>query len=311
MSDDSKDPPRNDEDAPHDDENVPVDEKDTGEENDGPVDGDDPSLPPLDPAIVRRFLASKQARDVARAAIEPVVPPGEVEALVHDALVRALTADPPHVEAALVSWMYRIATRTAADWLKKRKRRRKYEGDMPAQVAREDDYTGAPIDDGDGEDAGAAYDPEEDREPVKMLGDDLDELVGDDAKERELRDILRERADGKSYKKIASERGYTEAQIANRIYRLKQKYGPRIKRRRRNRMLIWIFGGVAAAVAVAILVWWALHRDAGDIRPDPSKAAPPVPSATATAPDEDVFTPAVPTRNDADAGGKPGDKPTR
>jgi DNA-directed RNA polymerase specialized sigma24 family protein len=255
MSDNEKKPPEDEEDAPDSGEGA-------SDEDDEPVEGDDPSAPPLDPAVVHAFLASKKARDVAKAAIAKKIPAQEVGELVSQAIEDALTADPPHVEAALVSWLYKIAERRAADWLRKRKRRRKYEGAMPTQSAREDDYTGARIDDdADGEAAPAGYSPDQDDDPGEMVGDHLLRLIGGNAKELEVVGWIREHAGGKSFKQIAAERRLTEAQIANRIYRLKLKYQKPIQRRRQRMLLVWLFGGAAAVVVAAAIVWWLFFRD--------------------------------------------------
>jgi DNA-directed RNA polymerase specialized sigma24 family protein len=266
MSDNERKPPENDEDAPPsekgsspEDEDAPESGDRTPDDDDGPVEGDDPSAPPLDAAVVRAFLSSKKAWDVARAAIAKKVPAQEVEELVAQAMADAVIAPPPHVEAALVSWLYTIAERRVADWLRKRKRRQKYEGAMPTQAAREDDYTGeASEDESDGDAQG--YDPETDHEPEDLLGDHLDQLVGDNAKDREVLGWLREHAVGKAYKAIAAERGLTEDQIASRIRRFKLKYEKPIKRRRQRMLILWLLGG-AAVVAAAALVWWLLHRE--------------------------------------------------
>jgi DNA-directed RNA polymerase specialized sigma24 family protein len=257
------------------------DDADASEDDDEPVEGDDPEAPPLDPAVVKRFLGSKQARDVAIAAIRRLVPKQEAEDLATDAIVRAMRAKPPRLEAVLVSWLTTIADRRAIRWLEKRKRRQKYEGAMPTKAAREDPYTGHALeDDGAGEAARAGYSPDEDDEPGEMVGDHLVRLIGGNAKELEVLGWIRERAEGKTFKQIAAERGLTEAQIANRIYRLKLKYQKPVERRRQRMMILWLLGGaVAVAVALAALLYWLLHREVRSYY-----KPPPAPSASSTTP---------------------------
>ena len=284
--------------APDDDAEAPDGDAPAPDDDEGPLEGDDPTAPPLPPAVVRKFLGSKKALEVAKAAVAKLVPSQEVNDLVALALEDALTAPPPHAEAALVSWLYRIARRRAVDWLRRRARRKKYEGAMPSDVAREDDYTGEALEDdgGNAEDAGgdgAALDADAIEEAEEMLGPHLERLVGDNAKERELLDMLRERANGKMLKTIAAERGYTEAQINNRIQRFKKKYEEPVRRRRQRLFLFKLFGVAAAIAVAAVLAWWWLHRDDA-IRRDPSRA-PPAPSASASAAPPEPFMPANPT----------------
>ena len=319
MSDNEKKPPEDESDAPADDEDgpesggraldrdgeapdddaeAPDGDAQPPDDDDGPLEGDDPTAPPLPPAVVRKFLGSKKALEVAEAAVAKLVPSQEVNDLVALALEDALSAPPPHAEAALVSWLYRIARRRAVDWLRRRARRKKYEGAMPSDVAREDAYTGETVDDdgrnaeGAGED-GAALDADAIEEAEEMLGPHLERLVGDNAKERELLDMLRERANGKMLKTIAAERGYTEAQINNRIQRFKTKYEEPVRRRRQRLFLFKLFATAAVLGVAALIAWWLLHRGR-DIRPDPSRV-PPAPSASASAAPDEPFMPALPT----------------
>jgi DNA-directed RNA polymerase specialized sigma24 family protein len=103
------------------------------------VEGDDPAAQDLDPAILRRFLSSQRALNVAAAAIKPMVPAQQVADLATDAVIRALRARKPRVEAVIPAWLAEIARRVAARYLEKKKRRAKYEGPMPVRKAREDE----------------------------------------------------------------------------------------------------------------------------------------------------------------------------
>jgi hypothetical protein len=289
-SKDDKGAPAGDIDPSLDDEDAAEGDEDEVRGDDEPVEGDDPEAPPLDPAAVPRFVSSKQARTVAEGVLRKIVPRVEVYDLATDALERALKARPPRVEAVLPAWLARIARRVGAKWLDKRKRRSKYEGDMPVRVAREDDYTGEARDDDGGR--GEVLELQGD-DPGKMLGPYLDKLIGSHEGDREVREILREHAERKKpYKAIAAERGLTETQLANRIHRFKAKYAPRVKRRRTQMFVLKAFLAFAAGVAAVILAWWLLSRRP-DIRPDPS---PPrlAPSASASAPPPEPFMPAKP-----------------
>lgn len=304
MGNEDKRRPDDESDAPPESGDAPQDASAAQGDDDVAVEGDDPAAPALDPAVVRRFLGSKAALDVAKAAIRPLVPAQEVDDLASDAVVRAMRAPPPRTQAALVSWLGEIARRTAIRWLEKRARREKHEGPMPRRAAQEDAYTGEAI--GEelvGADAlGASYDPEGDEEPLELIGSYLDRIV--EARDREVLEAIGEKAAGRSYKDICDERGWTQAQLSNRLLRFKNKYGPRVRRRNRWMLALWLFAAVIFAAAIAVL-WWLLGRD--DIRSDPAHVPElrPVPSASASAAPEEPFTPALPTGD----GGGGGDKP--
>jgi RNA polymerase sigma factor (sigma-70 family) len=256
-----------------------------------PVEGDDLTAAPLPPAVIHRFLASPKALRIAKKVLRKLVPKEHVEDLASDSLVRALRAPPPHREAALPGWLAMVTRRRAIDWLRKRTRREKYEGRMPVHVEREDDYTGEAIDDGDVADT--SYDPTSDETPVEILGEELDRFIGDNARDRDVRDIVREHDDGKTYAEIAAARGITPAQVHNRILRFKTKYAARVKRERQWAFwikLAWWSGGIAVAAAVGLLLYLFLRPRADDIGPDPSRFEP-APSASASAP---VFPQALP-----------------
>jgi DNA-directed RNA polymerase specialized sigma24 family protein len=256
--------------------------------DDDPPSGDDPKDPPVPAGVVRAFLSSPQAFEIATNVIRPIVPEGEVEELVGDALTEALVAPPPSKKEVLPGWLATIARRKAADWLRKNKRRKPYQGAMPTQVEGEDDYTGHADD--RVEPGELAYDPESDEEPGDMLGGYLDRLVGDDARDREVRGWIHDKAEGKkTYAAIAKDAGLTEAQVAQRIHRFKVKYAPRVKKR--QRMLLWLKIAAGIAVAAAIAIAWALWPappKPETIERDP--AALPLPSATASG-----FPQAMPT----------------
>ena len=298
MPDDARDPPDDEDslpdsyDAPSAPEDEPPDSDDDAPDDPNvPVDGDDPEAPPLDPAIVRRFLNTKAASDIARTVVRKIIPTEHVDDVAGEALVVAVTAHPPHLEIVLPAWLMTIAHRRAIKWLAKRKRRAAYEGPMPTQVAREDDYTGEAVETADPTEA--SYDPEADEEPAELLGEHLQRLIGEHVRDGEVLAMIREHSDdGKSYAEIAAARGLTPAQVANRILRFKKKYGARVKRRRQLMTVLWAIGAGVLAAAVIAFAWYLLHPGPDDIRPDPSRAQPSSsPSASASAP---VFLQALP-----------------
>jgi DNA-directed RNA polymerase specialized sigma24 family protein len=298
-------PPDPSDDAPSDDD----EDDDDKPEPDIPVEGDDVTAPRIDPAIVRRFLDTKPAFTIARNAVRKIVPPDQVDDIATDALVRALRALPPHTEIVLPRWLAAIAERTAMRWLDKRKRRSKYEGPMPTHVAREDDYTGEAVDTEDAADTSddPDYDPDNDEEPAELLGDHLDRLIGEHARDREVIAIIREASEsGKSYAEIAAARGLTPAQVANRILRFKAKYATRVKRRRTSLFFLKVFGWTAAAAVALVVAWYLFLRPrTADIGPDPAIFQPRItPSASASAP---LFLQALPP----DPSSSPRDQPDR
>lgn len=294
MSGDDRKKPDDDEDPPASEDDAADEDDDEDGDDDAPlegVEGDDPDAPPLPRHVVERFLASKQATDVARAAVRKLVPKSEVDDLAADAIAEALRARPPRVEAALVAWLTTIARRRAAKWLAKRERRRKYEGAMPEHAAREDDYTGAAVDDDSDGLADRRTTQEEEPDERTLLDPYLRELVGDDPKELELLDIIAEHAKGKTYKAIGEARGYTAAQIYTRIQRLQAKYGARVRRRRQRMFFFKLAAGAAVLAGVAALLWYLVLRDQLTPRPPPPQ---PAPSASAPAAPEKRFMPANP-----------------
>jgi DNA-directed RNA polymerase specialized sigma24 family protein len=269
----------------------PDDDDDSDRESDPPVDddvkveGDDPSAPPLDEKIVRRFLDSQRALDIAANAVRKIVPKQEVADVAVDGVCRAVKAMktcPPRVEKVLPGWLAQIARRAAIRWLEKRNRRAKYEGDMPADAAAEDAYTGDAV---ETPDAGPRpfFEPSDAEETEGLIGPYLDRIV--DERDRPILEILNAHAaDEKPYAALAKERGMTEDALDAKMRRFRVKYGPRV--RKRNRMLLLFrWGGalVGLGVAVAVVLYLLLHRspDAPAL-PDP-ETRPLAPSATASA----------------------------
>jgi len=249
------------------------------------VEGDDPVAPELDPAILRRFLSSQKALNVAAAAIQPVVPEQQVADLAVDAVIRALRARKPRVEAVIPAWLAEIARRVAARYLEKKKRRAKYEGPMPVRKAREDDYTGHKVEQPPVA-MGNYFDPDgpEDEAEQAPIDPYMDTIVA--PHDRPILDLLREQArTKKTYAMLAADRGESGDQLRRKIRRFKVKYMPRVRRRRS--LMLWL-KKAALRTAVGIVVGGALvllyllfHRARNtDVLPDP--ASLPLPSATAS-----------------------------
>jgi hypothetical protein len=246
------------------------------------VEGDDPAAQELDPAILRRFLSSQKALDIAAAAIKPVIPEQEVRDLAADAVIRALTARKPRVEAVIPWWLAQIARRVAARWLEKKNRRAKYEGPMPVRKAREDDYTGHEVEH-HAAPMGNYFDPDGPEDEEEMLDPFMDKIVA--PHDRAILEVLREQArTKKTYAALAAERNESEDQLWRKIRRFKVKYRPRVRRRRA--VMLWLRkAGVRTAVGIAVagalwLLYVLLHRRAEDVLPDP--ASLPLPSATSS-----------------------------
>jgi hypothetical protein len=183
---------------------------DPPDDDDDPPSGEDASAPSIDPALVRRFLATSEAKGIAERVITALVPEQAVEEVVGDAFVAAIKAPPPSSEDKLAPWFASIARRKAARWLAKRTRRAKYEGRMPRQAEAEDEYTGEPVEAARdaqedtasvfGDDvpaAGVELTEASDEDDDALLGGYLDRLIGDDADDKVTRDIIREKAETK------------------------------------------------------------------------------------------------------------------
>jgi DNA-directed RNA polymerase specialized sigma24 family protein len=267
------------------DDEAPDSDPDPPVEPEVPLEGEDPSAPRIDRAIVVRFLGSRDALRIAARAVRRMVPAQIVEDLAAEAIGRALTAPAPRSEKALPAWLTTIARRRAIGWLEKRKRRSKFEGPMPERRSTEDAYTGEVVD-ADLEPGELAYDPDADTGLSRLLGSSLDHYIGDDAFDRETRDIIRESATTrKTYKQIALERNTTEVAIKKRISRFKRKYAERV--RRRDMLMLWLkIGGGAVVLAVAAVIAYLLLRRPPEelIGPDPDMLRP-APSASVTGPD--------------------------
>jgi len=268
----------------------PDDDDDSDRQSDPPVDddvkveGDDPSAPPLAEAVVRRFLSSQRALDIAANAVRKLVPAQEVTDIAADGVLRATRAmkkSPPRVEKVLPGWLAEIARRTAIRWLEKRKRRAKYEGALPTDAAAEDAYTGDAVET-DGAEPRAFFDPGEVGEAEDLVEPYLDRIV--EERDRPILAIFKAHAADKvPYAELAAGQNMTADALDARMRRFKTKYGPRV-RRRRQRMFFFRWAGAVVAIGVAIaVVLYALRHRAPGVSAVPDPESRPLPSATATA----------------------------
>jgi DNA-directed RNA polymerase specialized sigma24 family protein len=243
--------------------------------------GDNPAAPELDRAVVRRFLSRQRALDIAATVIRPLVPADQVEDLAADAVVRALKARPPRVEAVLPGWLAEIARRVAIRWLEKRKRRAQYEGPMPVAGAQEDAYTGHAVE-SHAEPVRTYFDEEGADEAQELVDDFLESVVA--AHDRPVLELLRERADKKKTNaQLAAERNMSVDQLDRKIRRFKTKYAPRVRKRRTMMLLLKLGAGFVLAAAVGVFLYYWLQRPLPrtDVLPDP-ETKPLAPSATAS-----------------------------
>ncbi len=226
----------------------------------------------------RAFVASRGTRDWVFAIVKARVPFDDAHDLAQEALAEALKAfvsAPPAIDEALLSWIATITRRVVADFLKKRGRRRTYEGDMPdghgassEDGARESASSSANDDGEPGGDPGArgvvepSFDPREGSADGGDLESDslfrwLEGQVAGNPTDRETFEILLEHGLGKkTYRAIAEERGVTLTALSSRIFEFRKKY---IARHRRERSRMWLLL-LLFGVAVVVLVAWLLSR---------------------------------------------------
>ncbi|HTB74666.1 MAG TPA: sigma-70 family RNA polymerase sigma factor [Polyangiaceae bacterium] len=210
------------------------------------------------PAAFRAFISRPDIRKMVLGIVKKRSPPQSEEDLAQDVLAEALRAferSPPGREEVLVDWLKTIAQRVVADSTRKRKRRGKYEGDMP------EDYD-ADVDGGDMPAGG-------DRRPIAMEGYDpradatlegrrvlrwLEKQVGENPRDRETLAIILEHGMGKkTYQAIADERRITLAALSSRVFEFKQKYIPRYRRERERTVLLLL---LLFALGFGLLLWF-------------------------------------------------------
>jgi DNA-directed RNA polymerase specialized sigma24 family protein len=212
----------------------------------------------------RAFLGRAETRGWVAAIVRERVPAKDADDLAQDALAEALKAfvrAPPAKDEVLVAWIATIARRVVADFLKKRGRRRKYEGSMPDDPdSRESESESSSADDESDRVAEPSYDPREGSvDDLELKGRSLlqwlERQVAHSPRDRETLEILLEHGLGqKTYQTIADERGITLTVLSSRIFEFRNKYVARYKRERERTwllLLLFLFG----AAVVAVLVW--------------------------------------------------------
>ena len=231
------------------------------------------------PEAFRAFLVRPETRGWIFAIVEASVPADDAEDVTQDALNEALKAfvtAPPSKDEVLIVWIATIARRVTADFLKKRGRRRKYEGTMPdgpnGPSTDSADEAGSADDEGDvsfgagpHRVAEPSYDPREGSvDDLELKGTFLfqwlERQVAQSPIDRETFEIVLEHGLGqKTYRAIADERGMTLTVLSSRVFAFRQKYAPRYKRERdRVLILLLLFG-----VAIVAIVLWLLSRPGG------------------------------------------------
>jgi DNA-directed RNA polymerase specialized sigma24 family protein len=240
----------------------------------------------------RAFVARRGTRDWVFAIVKARVPFDDAHDLTQEALAEALKAfvsAPPAIDEALLAWIATITRRVVADFLKKRGRRRTYEGDMPEghgasseDGARESASSSANDDGEPGGDRAARGVVEPSFDPREGNGDDddlesdslfrwLEGQVAGSPTDRETFEILLEHGLGKkTYRAIAEERGITLTALSSRIFEFRKKYIARHRRERNRMWLLLLLFGVACVVLVA---WLLSRRD----EPPGGTIAPPTP----------------------------------
>jgi DNA-directed RNA polymerase specialized sigma24 family protein len=272
---------------------------------------------------VRGRVQGKETQRALRGLVAKQVPFAQIDDVTADIVVEVLAAaeqSPPDRADAADDWILTIARRVIADFLTKRRRREKYEGPMPSRPER-DDAGGASESDGlagrpaSAEDAASAGDgvpaadawaagsvfepvaaePQDDLYPW-MVRQWIEREVASNPRDRETFAMILEHVQGsRPYSQIAAERGLEPRALHDRVFEFKSRYRPRYERWRRNlEIVLFLLGGVAVAVVVAIVVW--LLSQPPQIRPDiaPPRPRPvaPVPSTSAS---DEPFEPALPT----------------
>jgi DNA-directed RNA polymerase specialized sigma24 family protein len=250
--------------------------------------------------LTAAFLATKAARDRIREVVEYRVPKGtqeaDVEEIVQNALVRALTTTSlAQTVTSLRPWVSRIAQNEVIDqyrrdlkhlvWLN----REVDVQELPPDPATEDDDEPPP------RKLDAVPRPTAET-PTGMLGAWIDgqRLTKADRLTLEMiRDLAK---NGGTNAALAARFGMTETAWDSRLTRFKDKYVPRWQRHRRNRIVILlVVGGILIALALAALRW--LSRPPSDVHPDlsvaPRRTAPSA-SASAAPPDDGRRNEALP-----------------
>jgi DNA-directed RNA polymerase specialized sigma24 family protein len=251
-------------------------------------------MPPRElPPVVRAFLSRKDVWQFVHDYVKRRVRRTEYEQVAQDALMEA-TANAvwPDTEEEKVLWatLTTVVDRRIADHLEKRTRRRKHEGNMPADPTIQDEA-------GD-----YVPDEEKDRDPCLdprvplprvegiIMRRYLEQAVkGKPRDEETLRWMTVWADEEQTYDDIARETGLPVTTVSKRVHDFKEEYGPKYQRWR-NRTLLFLL-----LLAAAIAAYFLLRPKADEIRPSPDFPWPP-PSASSSAP---VLPPPPPSFDNA------------
>jgi DNA-directed RNA polymerase specialized sigma24 family protein len=220
--------------------------------------------------VLRAYLSrrdtQRRLRNVVAGALHDQANRALVDDLANEAQMAALTArERAETEASMPAWVDGIARNTAREYLRELGKLRRRMVPLFDVQEREDAAEQAEIlaEEDDGRTPVAApelYVAAIDEAPPWLLASWLRDRTRDHPQERELLDILREKArTKKTIEQIAVERGTTPMAVHQRIQRLRRKYRDgwiEYKRRRDRTMLFFLFFGLAVALALA---WWIWH----------------------------------------------------
>ncbi len=263
-----------------------------------PSDDDPPApskrKPPRElPPAVRAFLSRKDVWQFVHTYVKRRVPHAEYEQVAQDALMEA-TANAvwPDTDEEKVRWatLTTVTDRVIADHLTKRRRRREYEGDMPADPTVQDE-AGDYVPDEE-KDRDPSLDP---RVPVPRVEGMImrrylaQAVKGKPRDEETLRWMTLWADEERTYDDIARETGLPVTTVSKRVHDFKEEYGPKYERWRNRTILIVLL------LAAAVAAYFLLRPRPDAIRPAPDFTWPP-PSASSAAP---VLPPPPPSFDNA------------
>jgi DNA-directed RNA polymerase specialized sigma24 family protein len=273
-------------------------------------------------AVLRAYLSRRDTqrhiRNVVAGALGDQATRPLVDDLANDAQMEALTArELAETVESMPAWVDGVARNTVRAYFRATTSlRRRFvplldvqaleDAAEQAERAAEEDDGRPPVT------APELYAEAVDEAPRWLLAAWLRDRTREEPQERELLDMLREKAKTKkSIEQIAQERGTTAMAVYQRIQRLRRKYrdGWIEYKRRRDRMLLLFLALLLVAVA-AWLAWsrpWRALSDAPPTEP-PQPLVPPAPSVTA-APTTAPFPQALPPPSDAPQPQRVPDKP--
>ena len=206
---------------------------------------------------LQRFMASKQG-DEGRAFVRAVIvvrmgadiEPALLDELIHLAVKRCLEAkSPPWFESTIRSWVARCTRRAIAEYFRSRESDEKNLEPGADPAATFDRHL-------PGTDWGARG---------HLIAKWLEKQLGDDPFRREtFRLMVAYEVDGWTLAELAEKHRTTPSALSNRFFKLRQELIPRVRtmddEKKRMMVLFFLgFGGLAAAVAIAVVVMGILY----------------------------------------------------